>query len=158
MPAPTVVHYQRFSGIDTDPDLSSGMVSIFARLRHHVDDQLLHRDRPIYALRFRLVRCYLSAPLKHPEGPQRAGSTAVIDLYSRRVVGWSMSASMTAHLAVDGGVEARQARCPDASRLRARRPAGRPVVHRRVSARSSKRRHPHIITFSNAMTMFTDIL
>lgn len=39
---------------------------------------------------------------------------AVIDLFSRRVVGWSMSAAMTAQLdrcAADGSLAARQAGC-----------------------------------------------
>ena len=41
-------------------------------------------------------------------GPQRAGLyvAAVIDLFSRRVVGWSMSATMTAQLVTDALVMA----------------------------------------------------
>jgi transposase InsO family protein len=52
--------------------------------------------------------------------------SAVIDLFSRRVVGWSMSASMTAQLVADashGRLAARQARCSVASLWAANTPA-----------------------------------
>lgn len=59
--------------------------------------------------------------------------SAVIDLFSRRVVGWSMSASMTAQLVADALLMARlaawQARRPDAS-LR----PGQPIRQRTVPA------------------------
>jgi len=52
--------------------------------------------------------------------------SAVIDLFSRRVVGWSMSAGMTAQLVADGGLAARQAEQATAP-LRSRQP-----VHQRA--------------------------
>ena len=65
---------------------------------------------------------------------------AVIDLFSRRVVGWSMSASMTAQLVTDalhhGDLEKKQARQPAASF----RP-GKPVYERAVPAPHGRPRH-----------------
>ena len=66
--------------------------------------------------------------------------SAVIDLFSRRVVGWSMSASMTAQLVADaladGGLAARQAGCPDASLG-----SGQPIHQRAVPAADGRQRH-----------------
>jgi putative transposase len=44
------------------------------------------------------------------DGGRRLYVAAVLDLFSRRVVGWSMSATMTAQLATDALVTAGPAR------------------------------------------------
>lgn len=66
--------------------------------------------------------------------------SAVIDLFSRRVVGWSMNAGMTAQLVADallnGGLAARQAE-PVVASLR----SGQPAQRRAVPATDSRQRH-----------------
>jgi transposase InsO family protein len=55
---------------------------------------------------------------------------AVVDLFSRRVVGWSMNTAMTAQLvtdALDGYLATGQARCAAAS-FRSRQPRGTQAV------------------------------
>ena len=64
--------------------------------------------------------------------------SAVIDLFSRRVVGWSMSASMTAQLVADALLMAvwRRGKCVDASLG-----SGQPIHQRTVPAPDGRQRH-----------------
>jgi len=68
---------------------------------------------------------------------------AVVDLFSRRVVGWSMSAAMTAQLVTDalvmGHLATRQARCAAAS-LRSRQP-----IHQRAVPAAHGRSRCHLL-------------
>ena len=50
-----VVNGQRLARIDADPNLGGRVIRVFAGPRENVDNQLAHRHRLVYSVRFGVI-------------------------------------------------------------------------------------------------------